>query len=263
MTTANGTTTPGNLQEVGAVLDTNVLLDIYSGHDLLAAYDNLGAEQPNAPELVFRRVRARDGVLLASYLHKQRITTCSLDNEFQSRLRKLAPPTETADFECHFTTFFVWFVKDHILPDWNAAFVERNDAGLKGTSCDTVLLDVACENGLPLITNEGFGVDGVNDATLKAKSLRARANAAGVEVYTPREFFSGKLDEQKTIEEFLHAFNQRAPAYVAQHEHPHVAKDSLLWILPAYEHVLLGTVKDGPPVQVTMAAPISSPAPAW
>src|SRR5262245_16783308 len=163
MTMANDTTTTPNLQDVGAVLDTNVLLDIYSGHDLLAAYDNLGTEQPNAPELVFRRARARDGLLLASYLHKQRLTTCSLDNEFKNGLRMLAPPTQITDFKCHFTTFFVWFVKDHIFPDWNAAFVEGNDAGLKGTACDTVLLDVARYNALPLITNEGFGVEGVND----------------------------------------------------------------------------------------------------
>ena len=74
-------------------------------------------------------------------------------------------------------------------------------------------------------------------------------------------FFSGKLDEQKTIEEFLHDFNQLSPAYVAQHEHPQVAKDSLVWLLAAYEHVLLGKVKDGPPVRVTMAAPTSSPPP--
>jgi hypothetical protein len=100
---------------------------------------------------------------------------------------------------------------------------------------------------LPLITNEGFSHLGVAD-----EGLRARAKREGVRVCTPREFFEGKIDEDKTTRWFLESFHAQAPRYVARHENPDVANDSLLTIEGTYRHVLLGIRKDGAPVRVTM-----------
>lgn len=52
---------------VSAILDTNVLMDLYSCHELIRTYDQAGITA-HSREAVYRRARARGALLLAVFL---------------------------------------------------------------------------------------------------------------------------------------------------------------------------------------------------
>jgi len=78
-----------------------------------------------------------------------------------------------------------------------------------GNDADRLLVEIAKEHGLPLITNEGYSMNGIVD-----EKLRKRAQDAGVQVFTPREFCQGKLDETEEISAFLQRFREQAVRYL-------------------------------------------------
>jgi hypothetical protein len=239
-----------DLRGVSAILDTNVVLEIYSIHDLFEAYDRTGADDVDAPELVFRRARARDSLLLAMYFHATRAKTVALPQEFQRILTGRVPPEASEDARWHFTWLFWTFVHKQVLSGWKSNTVPGSDDGLRGNKCDDRLVQIASDNSLPLITCEGMTIDGVVDA-----KIRKKATAAGVPVFTPREFWQGRLNAKEAIKFFGQRFDKGAPRYIRGSRSPAVTAESMNVLRGAYQHVLLGETEGRlAPVRVTMNA---------
>lgn len=216
-----------------AVLDTNVLVDVLSCHDLLEAYDIHDAE---SLPLVYRRARARESLLLCMHLHDTWSDTLSL-HEAVRVLEKCSPPEDKVSFARAFTETFIWFVGDDLLPNWEM-HVPTTDGGEKGNAADRAYLELAKSRGLPLITNEGYTMDGLKD-----EKLRGDAKAASVPVFAPREFIEGKMNEALAIGAFLIRFTERAPAYLDRRRAMHgedKTLDLLAHVYSLYRHILLG-----------------------
>lgn len=223
-----------------AVLDTNVMLDVYSCHDLSNEY--LKGGDIAGPTATYRRARARESLLLAIYLHNIRATTYGLHHEVPGKLTDNVAPEAHDTWENQHTTLFAHFVKEEVLFGWFAGYVPENDKGLVGDKADDHLLAYAKQNGLPLITNEGFRVRGVKD-----QKLRKRAKAEGVAVFSPKEFYEGRMDEQAEIWAFFKRFADRAPIYIDQHNRLNGqtnVRDALHRLDGVYRHILFGETKD-------------------
>jgi hypothetical protein len=99
---------------------------------------------------------------------------------------------------------------------------------------------------------EGFTPAGIFD-----QGLRKRARAAGVPVFTPREFYDGKVNEAIEIGGFLSRFRDQAPRYLAAHWEKIGKKDKsgelLTLVLGVYRHILLGETEGRvTPVRVSL-----------
>jgi hypothetical protein len=167
---------------VYAVTDTNVLLDVHSCHDLTTAYNDayarLGKAAVDDLTVVYRRARARESLLLGMHLNRVKATTYSLHFEPVDLLTKRAPPAAGgATMESDFTNMFLHFVKDYVLPDWNMIMPTQPGTEAKNDA-DKAYIDYAKQHGLPLITNEGYGQNGLVD-----EKMRKLAKDAGVAVY--------------------------------------------------------------------------------
>ena len=113
-----------DISNISVALDTNVLLEIFSIHDLVNKYDEIGGANVDASALVFRRARARESLLLAMHLNATNACTFSLDHEFKKLLLARVPPA-TGQFTSHFTTWFVNFVTERLLPSWKIRHLIR------------------------------------------------------------------------------------------------------------------------------------------
>jgi hypothetical protein len=219
-----------------AVVDTNVILDIFSCHDLDATYTRLGAaaaiDDRNAR---YRRARVRGSMLLAMYLNASRATTYSLHAEAVAKLTEKAPPKDTTSFLPAFTTEIVHFIKDRLFSEWVAGTSKEPETA-RGDAADELLIAKAKYFGVPVITNEGFKPSGIVD-----EKMRALAKGAGVVAVTPEEFYAGKLDEATAIADFLARFRQFAPDRIRTGR-KHVPR-LLSTVFGYYQHVLLGVTK--------------------
>jgi hypothetical protein len=224
-----------------ALLDTNVVLDIYTTRDLEREYERPEGPDVDGADAVYRRARARESLLLAMYFNQRKALTYGLHHESLREVVRASPPTQQSDLSTHYTTFFVHFVHEELLPHWRDTWEDHNDEGLMGTECDDRLLTLAEAHSLPIITNEGFTPAGPSEC--KARSLRSRAKARGLAIYSPREFWAGKLDEEAAIQAFLDQFRQQAPRHIRSHPFPKTAEDSLTTIYGYYLHVLLGVTE--------------------
>jgi hypothetical protein len=241
-----------NEHQILAVVDTNVILDTHSIHDVMGAYDREHADL-DAPDLVFRRARARESLLAMVYLNKIKARTFSLHSELLEQLTKYAPPEATpgTQFESDFTRMFIWFVKDYVLPDWDSR-LPREPGGERANGADAALIDAAKELGVPLITNEGFNKDGYGEGKI-GKS----AAAAGVTWYHPRTFYEGKIDEATESKAFLDRCRAEAPRYLDDlwTKRGRDKSDELLkLVIGSYRHILLGETEGRTtPVRVTLS----------
>jgi len=241
--------------DVMAFVDTNVALDIYTAADVLRDHERLGIVDLEHRQHVYRRARARESLLLAMFFNDTKAVTYGLHQESKRQVLRASPPDDHASFGTHYTKFFVRFVHERLLPDWRDTWEIDNDAGLQGQECDDRLLALAAEHSLPIITNEGFTPDGFIE---DPKKLRQRARARGLAVYTPREFWSGKMDEAVRIDQFLSRFCAEASKYISTHRSPPMAHDSLSTILGYYKLVLLG-ITEGRDKPVSVTLPWSLP----
>src|SRR5580704_11789456 len=161
------------------------------------------------PSIVYRRARARESLLLAMHFHKVKAQTYSLHSEVLYLLLKRVPPAPGGQTtESDFTTVFLYFVKDYLLPDWDTQ-MPTQPGSEAGNDADEAYVAFAKEHRLPLITNEGYEQNGIVD-----KRMRKLAKDAGVSVFAPREFCAGKIDEAVEIEDFLQRFKEQAPVYM-------------------------------------------------
>ena len=201
-----------------AVMDTNVVLDIFSCHDLMTELDTLvptqGADALDDEKVTFRIERAREGMLLGLHLHEIGASTFSLHSEVVAQLARVASPSEHGtSFKTAFTTGFIHFVKERVLDHWQPTMPKRPD-GASRNDADRAVVGAAAERGVPLISAEGYSHDGTFDHT---KLVRREAVARNVTVMLPREFYAGKLDDPAAIDRFLSRFAAQAPAYLRAH----------------------------------------------
>lgn len=234
-----------------AVLDTNVFIDIHSCHDLKGTFDRLHSSLGDAaidePVVAYRLRRARESLLLAMYFNKNSTTTYSLHNEAVELLMLRAPPSPGGHaMESDFTTAFVHFVKDYVLPDWSPT-MPTEPGSEASNEADRALVAYAKDNGLPLITNEGNTPDGIID-----EKMRKLARDAGVAVFAPCQFYDGKMNEAEEVDAFLGRFRHEAPRYLSDRNERDEMWKVLQWIEGYYRMVLRGEVagRDAP-VRVT------------
>lgn len=237
-----------------AIVDTNVLVDLYSCSDLLKEYESLGlpdlARAMRTPKAIWRRARARESLLLVWHFHLVEARTFHLVTEqIDILLRPDVAKPGGGKFTGAFATVFVNFVKERVLSGWNSGTNEDVGRGLKGTAIDNLLLATAKRAGLPLVTNEGYSESGVADIKLRGKCV-----AQGVPVFIPRHFWLGKLDPTVEGARLLHRFDTFAPPYLAEASdrlRPHLRK-ALVDVRAVLHHVLTGEIVGGErlPVEV-------------
>lgn len=166
---------PEHLQ-ADLILDTNVLLEIFSVHDI----EDLGTA-PDPKKLAYRRARARDSLLFAWLCHERGLVTASLKMEAYERLVENVPPGEDGPLRVAYTKVFIWYVRDHVLSGWHPGFLAAvDDSGMSGAARDNAYLEATRADGLSLITNEGNGLMGPRPTDNRGRlNLRGRAEAAG------------------------------------------------------------------------------------
>ena len=234
------------MNDFDAVVDTNALIDFYSCHDLYNAYESIARETATGaafnienPRAVYRRARARESLLLVLYFHERRLRTYSLHDEFETKLTKFVPPSlppgndPPDEFTQAFTTEVVHVVAPHVLPGWDAQIAQFEEP-MAGNRADHTLCEKAQELRVPLITNEGYRESGV----LEDVKLRKRAKEAGVPVFTPREFWEGKFDEEAACASFFVRLKEAAHQRIA--DGPAHLPDLYPYIAGYYRHVVYG-----------------------
>jgi hypothetical protein len=240
-----------------AILDTNVYIDIHSAHRLFGAFacalekGDTAIAAVDDSEMVFRRVRARESLLLALYLNKIGAVTWSLGPEALSKLIECVPhevETEVQLMALWHTYLAIRFVKPLLLPNWLLSGVDP-DAGWQthlsklyvdsskwpeptGSAADAFLISCAKRTGLPLISSEGLRVSGYG-----VSDIAKRGKREGVQVLFPKQFYAGKVDEAAEIDAFLRRFDEHAPKYLDQDPS---ARDQLDEMRGTLHHVLLG-----------------------
>lgn len=151
-----------------AVVDTNVLLDLASCHDLSTSHD----PDVESQRSVYRRQRARDAVIVAMLFDREGIATFNLADEAREKFLQIVDPSAN-NLEAAFTTTFWHFVKDEVFPRWEMLTDLEFAKGARASSADDVLLSKALELGVPLISSEGFQVTGARRS--KRKNMRRKA----------------------------------------------------------------------------------------
>ncbi len=187
-------------------VDTNVVLDVASWHDLMKAFDRRDFEA-----VEWRRRCARDALSLFVHCHENSIDSLSVD-EFRAQLLVHCDPAADA-MEDHFVRVFVWFVKDYLLYRWDWKY-GTNSTGLKSNAADAAVLELAKTTGTALITKEDFTPKGLRPKP-KRGSLRKKATDAGVPVYHPREWLVHRRAlVEAEFERFLERWDCLVPLYI-------------------------------------------------
>jgi hypothetical protein len=229
--------------EPTVVLDTNAFLDVFSCHDLFDAYDRAGPGAPiDADDLIYRRARAREGILVAILFHHRRAISFTL-REARVQLMRLVKPPEEGTFPGHFTTMFVNFVCPTILGEWTSGvpYYRKKKEPAK-SKADDFYVKFAKKNGIPLISQEGYGPKGMKP--IKKGDIRSKAAAAGVQVFTTRDYYkAANRNETADIEWFLNRFDREATEYIEKQRNPAAMENALLHMFGAYRHVLRGESK--------------------
>jgi hypothetical protein len=153
---------PALLAGLVAVVDTNVLMDLYT----LKGLDDAITAGNGLP---YRRERARTAIWLFEALHERRASTLSAQSEAGRIVQRLAPPTSDA-----WAPFVIYHVKDRLLFDWDAKIIDADDE-IQGSRVDTLLVELAALGGVPLITQE-------------QGSIVEKCRARGVATFTPQHF---------------------------------------------------------------------------
>lgn len=171
------------------LLDTNVVVDIYSISDLddaLHACVAGGGDPRTEPKVGYRLARHRSAVALATWLSWKKRRTEALPSETLRILLARSPPSAVTTFKGVYTYYWVHFIRDYLLRRWQFSFKPGVDEFIRGTDCDDLLLKLAGEYGVPLITNEGVTPVG----QVAPGKLHDRAKRLGLAVFTPAEFLA-------------------------------------------------------------------------
>lgn len=179
---------------VSVLVDTNVMMEIYSIGDLLVLGDKLGSQEAMAAstEFTYRLVRSRHSNLLAWWFAQTGTFGGMLGNEVVDMLEgKLAPVTDRASYAI--TTGIMHVIIPFIFKGMRIGPMLEVDHRAAKEDADTELLRIATVDKLPLITWEGFTQSGLSGHKSSGKlNLRGRCRDAGVVVHTPQEFLASK-----------------------------------------------------------------------
>jgi hypothetical protein len=216
-----------------AVVDTNVMMDIYSPHDLLLDLQKFGETGLDHPQLAYRRARARESLLLAMHLSRCKSVTYSLLEEGQRKMLQFAPPSELNMFTTHYAIVMIWYIQPQILHGWEGVgpFNEPNPP--KGSAADTALVEYAKNRGLPIITNEGYSPTG-----FKESGIHKKAKQANVNVMRPCDYYAGHFDEDLAINKFLTSFDFGARKFARESDTPEAMAKAMPHIETYFRHVL-------------------------
>jgi len=210
-------------RRIDAVVDTTVILDIYSGTNIFVA-----AAADDAKDLESRRLRTRDALLLAWHFHSYKWVTLSVRNEATEKVRD---PNSPDDDHAQMS---LRFLKDLMLSGWSD---ESQDEGeTTGSASDIQLVELAMTNRVPLFSSEGLRADGTIN---EKKGLRKKARARGVEVTAPSKFLETTNIAANT-RAFLSRFDEVAPAFVASQNDSEATRNALLYRRAFLEFVLRG-----------------------
>lgn len=206
-------TAPPEPTPIVAVVDSNVIIDLHSIHNIVQATRDAKDE---------RFERLRNATLLAMCFHRHRARTYGI-REAVEVLREKVPPDVVAP-ETHFTTGVIHFVMDNVVPGWlSEADIEHNP---RGTPADHFLLEAARKSECPIITCE--------------KKLHRVARETGVESFTPAEYWQGRIDKERETRKFLARFRSRAGPFARTMEHGRNWGVLLDMMYDFYVAVLLG-----------------------
>lgn len=231
--------TPPTISGLTSVLDSNVVVEIWSIHDLTKVYDDAHALSPAAaaadPDVRYRRQRIADGLRLAVALHETSAKTFVLIDECIRLTEERVPPTAST-FEREWIQIFSHFVKEHVLPRWDTPGEPGLDANIRGDDCDDLLIEAARINNVPIVTNEGVTSAGIFE---RRNNVRVRARAAGVQPFSPAEYVAHlKFEIEPALRAFEHRFVAELPAYVAQHPTPREVEEFMQVVAGAYSWCL-------------------------
>lgn len=193
------------LRRVDAAFDTNVVLEISTLVDLdRAASTSRLVERVVVPR---RRARARASLAAAWLCHIESLTTLSLAHEVEELLKAKAPSRSVGSA---FPWFFTWFLLDRVLGRWTFAKSDApsaSDFAMGGNARDRLLVSLAAQENVPVVTNEG-----------KPDGAIARAAAvANVTVLTPSAWIASRGgDEMRLAADLLAAAREAMPAFLIE-----------------------------------------------
>lgn len=222
---------------VVAIIDTNVILDIFSMTDLMTAAMAASPPDTDSSDAYFRRIRSRESLLLAWFLHTRAATTISLHHEVIRALTRAVDPTAVRTREWQHVQLSIYLLKDRVLDRWDGRAPADSDRGLTNHQGDDLLLHLARKYGAPLITNEGYSLQGVSD--LKKDKLRFRAKEQGIEVHTPREFWGGRMGE-RACRKFLARYDRVVPRFLRRQNNAAGALEAVRFRRGFLDHVFYG-----------------------
>ena len=201
-----------------AVLDTNVLVAIYSWHDFTDAARSVLSSEPAATlehhEIQFRAQRARAAFSLALFLDERSWITQSPLNEVGRILTGKVPPSGgDRAAEVNHVKLYIYFIKDLLLPSWQLGADPEADLAKKSNDVDRLCLDWAERQRVPLISWEGHGPQGLDPSKLIPREAAKR----GIDLVTPEELVRrARFDHVAGMRRFFSAWEHHAPLYLAE-----------------------------------------------
>lgn len=184
-----------NSDQFTAVVDSNVLIDAHSIHNITATPpEDLAARE-------MRLLRAREALLLSICFHETRAMTYSLYESLAKTVELVPPKSITA--ETQYTIAVVHFVRPVALSRWGLLYPD--DVDPRKNEADRFLVDKAVEFRKPLVTHDA--------------AMTRKARARDVEVFTPAQFFTGRMDETKAVRRFLLRYRNSMKPFARKQEH--------------------------------------------
>ena len=179
-------------KKIDYVVDTNVMLDLFSWHNLMEERARPDASLRD-DNVRYRIARHGAALRLAVWFHENEATTLSLKREgLRLFLRCVPPKPSGTDLNSDYTTTFINVIKPRALPGWHAGTTDV-DANISGDEADGSLVREAKRLNVPLVTNE----------EKEKGTVRKTAALANVRVVSPRELLTSKGFDERAVAAFL------------------------------------------------------------
>lgn len=232
------------MTNITAVLDTNVLMNIWSCFDITKPAPGNGSD--------FLRNRTRDALILTEYLSNIRATTWSAGHEYLKKMSKGSyitisgehtfqlPKVDPDDIYSPETRHHVLLLEilgnqpNFLGKRWRSLY-DKSIEDITPQEFDNILLEYSIQHNICLITNEGLTSEGI-----KLSGLRKKAKERGGQALTPREYFEGKLDETAVAKAFIEDFNKKSVLYLKRRGWPEPWTTDHRWIHKYYNYVFYG-----------------------
>lgn len=220
------------------VLDTNVMLEQVSVVDLERSLEKYG----ESADYYYRKERARYSILLAWHLHRRRLRSASVLDEFTRTMERAVDPADMTSPTRQFAALVGHYVLPYVLHRWKVSAIADAPKTIQGSAVDDFLIQVASDDQVPVITNEGYGLGGVAP---KARNIRGKGKKAGIKVYTPEQYLRRKnVDLNLAARKFLAAYHREWDAAAEQEKYSASMAQAAGYLYQIYEFVLLAPVPD-------------------